>query len=199
MSLSQRFFTEALRDIQQTMATLEQPLFSAARRSMISAQNSNRGFPSLLTNFPATDVVENPDGYELQAELPGVSKNDIQIELADSQTLVLKGRINQEVNDSSAEEPTAPVSEAISEDTSKPTVEAKADQVANVAETAKSVLQHAPKKQWWVNERVSGSFSRSYSFPTPINADDIKAKYEHGILKINIPKSVKQVHQIEIE
>jgi HSP20 family molecular chaperone IbpA len=195
MSLSQRFFTEALRDIQQTMATLEQPLFNTARRSMISAQNTNRGFPSLLTNFPTTDMVENPYGYELQAELPGVSKNDIQIELADSQTLVLKGRINQEVKESSAEEPTAPVSEAISEDT----VEAKADQVANVAESAKSVLQHAPKKQWWVNERVSGSFSRSYSFPTPINADDIKAKYEHGILKINIPKSVKQVHQIEIE
>ncbi|KAI8881678.1 HSP20-like chaperone [Backusella circina FSU 941] len=193
MSLSQRFFTEALRDMQQTMSMLEQPLFNAARRSLISAQNPNRGFPSLLTNFPTTDMVEHQDGYELQAELPGMKKEDVQIELADSQTLVLKGTINQKISKSSTEE--APVTEA----TSEAKTDTEATQVATTPETAETAVQHPAKQQWWVNERVSGSFSRTFSFPTPINANEIKAKYEDGVLKIDIPKSTKQVHQINIE
>ncbi len=41
-------------------------------------------------------------------------------------------------------------------------------------------------------ERVSGSFHRVISLPTDVDAEKIDASYEHGVLKIVIPKAVKQ-------
>lgn len=35
------------------------------------------------------------------------------------------------------------------------------------------------------------SFERSFTLPKNVNSDDIKASYENGILKINIPKKEK--------
>ena len=37
-------------------------------------------------------------------------------------------------------------------------------------------------------EFTYGAFSRSFSLPNTVDADKIKANYENGVLKINIPK-----------
>lgn len=44
-------------------------------------------------------------------------------------------------------------------------------------------------------ERYSGSCSRSFYIGTEIKEDEIKAKYENGILKLNVPK--KDQKQVE--
>ena len=41
-------------------------------------------------------------------------------------------------------------------------------------------------------ERVSGSFSRMISLPTEVDVEKIDASYEHGVLRIVIPKAIKQ-------
>lgn len=41
-------------------------------------------------------------------------------------------------------------------------------------------------------ERVSGSFSRVISLPTEVDAEKIDASFEHGVLRIVIPKAIKQ-------
>ena len=41
-------------------------------------------------SFPAVDVVENEDGFELVAEVPGMKKDDVQISL-ENRTLTLSG------------------------------------------------------------------------------------------------------------
>lgn len=38
-------------------------------------------------------------------------------------------------------------------------------------------------------ERSYGRFFRSFSLPSSIQADDISASYEDGVLKINVPKA----------
>jgi len=47
------------------------------------------------------------------------------------------------------------------------------------------------------------SFCRSFSLPTTVNSDKIAAKYENGILKVNLPKREearpKPVRMIDIE
>ena len=47
------------------------------------------------------------------------------------------------------------------------------------------------------------SFCRSFSLPTTVNSDKIAAKYENGILKVNLPKreevKPKPVRMIDIE
>jgi HSP20 family protein len=42
---------------------------------------------------------------------------------------------------------------------------------------------------WLVRERRSGSFQRSVTLGTPINADKASAQFEHGVLTLTLPKS----------
>jgi len=44
-------------------------------------------------------------------------------------------------------------------------------------------------QNWLVRERRSGSFQRSVSLGTPINADKATAQFEHGVLTLTLPKS----------
>src|SRR6185437_5416010 len=37
-------------------------------------------------------------------------------------------------------------------------------------------------------ERQYGSFTRSFTLPNTVNADEVKANYEKGVLKISLPK-----------
>lgn len=46
-----------------------------------------------------------------------------------------------------------------------------------------------PKKGYYYSERTYGSFSRSFEFPTEIQADKVKASYRDGVLEIVLPKS----------
>ncbi|CEG67561.1 hypothetical protein RMATCC62417_03971 [Rhizopus microsporus] len=173
MALSQRFFSDVFRDMQRAFSLLEHPnFFDAARRSLVASNlnNNNNNWNSLL-RYPATDMVETPESFELQAELPGYDKKDIQIELADSRTLVLSGTMNRQHEASSNQEQQ----------------QQQQQQVEGSSETAVSKETNTP--QWWVNERVTGSFQRSFSFPVPIKADGIKANYENGVLKVTVPKS----------
>lgn len=56
--------------------------------------------------------------------------------------------------------------------------------------SSKRQEQQQKTPQWWVNERHHASFTRSYTFPCPVKADGIKARFEDGILKICAPKDV---------
>ncbi len=44
-------------------------------------------------------------------------------------------------------------------------------------------------KQWHVRERRFGSFQRSVTLPTAVNADACEARYENGLLTVTLPKS----------
>lgn len=61
-----------------------------------------------------------------------------------------------------------------------------ADPDTSIPETSPEVEQ--PK--YWVSERLSGSFSRSFKFPLRIEQENVKASLKNGILSIVIPKAV---------
>ena len=44
-------------------------------------------------------------------------------------------------------------------------------------------------KQWHVRERRFGSFQRSVTLPTAVNADACGARYENGLLTVTLPKA----------
>lgn len=47
-----------------------------------------------------------------------------------------------------------------------------------------------PKGAVWVRqERPTGRFSREFALPVLVDADKVTAKYEHGVLKLTLPKS----------
>jgi HSP20 family protein len=191
MSLSQRLLSDAFRDMQRAMAVFEQPLYNTAR-----LLNNNRaplinGAANML-KYPATDMVETPESYELSSELPGYDKKDIKIELADdNRTLVLSGSMNE-----------TKTSSAPDNDEQTTTANESQDQLVEKNEQDSQVAKVNENQQWWVKERVSGSFTRSFAFPTHINADSIKASFDNGVLKVTVPKSQEtkdQAKHIPIE
>jgi HSP20 family protein len=56
----------------------------------------------------------------------------------------------------------------------------------------RSISSDQKEKAFHRMERVSGSFSRVISLPTEVDPEKIDASYEHGVLRIVIPKAVKQ-------
>ncbi|KAG2212875.1 hypothetical protein INT46_009667 [Mucor plumbeus] len=210
MSLTQRVFTDAFRDMQRAMAAFDQPFYNTARRSLLgspaSLLNSNTNAGALF-RYPATDMVEHPESYELNAELPGYDKNNIKIELADSHTLILSGSVDEqkEIKPPITEQADASTTTDKGAETKSETIintdptEGENQQLTNKASSEVSKpSENSP--QWWVKERVSGSFSRSFAFPTPIDTDSIKASFDNGVLKVVIPKTTQnQAKQINIE
>lgn len=88
MAFSNRFFADASRDMDRIISMLDNPnWFNVSQNSFGSVGSS---FGSFI-RFSATDIHETPEGFELQAELPGYDKKDINIEIADNRTLLLSG------------------------------------------------------------------------------------------------------------
>ena len=49
-------------------------------------------------------------------------------------------------------------------------------------------------------ERTYGSFERSFTLPTTVDANAIKASYEHGVLTVTLPKVERaKPRQIEVQ
>ncbi|CAO3696578.1 hypothetical protein G6F70_002613 [Rhizopus microsporus] len=88
MAFSHRFFTDAFRDIDRIASMSDNPNWFNVSRSSFSSVSSSSGS---FVHFPATDIHESSEGFELQAELPGYDKKDINIEIADNRTLLLGG------------------------------------------------------------------------------------------------------------
>lgn len=177
MSLN-RVLPEFFRDASRAFALLEEPMFNVARRN---------GFPSVssLMRYPSTDIRETKDSYILEAELPGIRKEDVDIEFQDN-TLVLRGKIERSSQQS--DRPQA------AENTEVVNSESGETSVVQKENSDKDLTPH-----WWSNERVTGSFSRSFSFPASVQSDAIKASYKDGVLSITVPKAEKASSKISIE
>ncbi len=101
----------------------------------------NNDIPAVMR----TDVKESETGYELDIDLPGYNKEDVQAKLKDGY-LTITASINKD-ND-----------------------EKKDD------------------GKYIRRERFYGSCNRSFYVGDHMKQEDIKAKFENGILKVSIPK-----------
>jgi HSP20 family molecular chaperone IbpA len=99
-----------------------------------------------------TDIRETENGYELDIELPGYKKEDVQAELKDG----------------------------------------------NLVITAKHHTQSDNQKKNYIRqERFWGTCSRSFFVGEEVKQQDIRARFEDGILKLLVPKK-KEVPQVEV-
>lgn len=50
---------------------------------------------------------------------------------------------------------------------------------------------NAPKSRhrFWASERVTGEFQRTFSFPTRVDQNAVKASLKNGILSVVVPKA----------
>lgn len=54
--------------------------------------------------------------------------------------------------------------------------------------TAESEADNGERVNYHVRERSFERFSRSFSLPQSVNADDVDAQYKNGILRVTLPK-----------
>lgn len=154
-------------------------------------------FPSFSSSFksftPKFDVKENKESYELQGELPGIQQKDINIEFTDAQTLTIKGRTEHV-----REEGERPAGLIEGEEQKKiegngyhkPSVEEEGSKQNTSVEKASEENKQAEKQsKYWVSERSVGEFARTFSFPTRVDQDNVKASLKDGILSIVVPKA----------
>ena len=111
-------------------------------------------------NMMKTDVRETENGYEVDIDLPGFKKDEINAKLENGYLTV---------------------------------------------SASKGLDKDEKDKEGKYNrqERYAGAMSRSFYVGEELTQEDIKAKYENGILKLSLPKkeakAVEQKRYIEIE
>lgn len=94
--------------------------------------------------LPSVDVSETDSELVVRAELPGMTHDDIEVNLQDN-VLTLKGEKKQD--------------------------------------------KREEKESYHCLERSYGSFSRSFSLPTGVRADQITATFKDGVLVVSLPKA----------
>ena len=97
-------------------------------------------------NLMKTDVRERDDGYEVDIELPGFHKDEVQLSLENGYLNIVAAKgLDKDEKDK---------------------------------KTGKLIRQ----------ERYAGNLSRSFYVGEELTEEDIKAKLEHGVLSLQIPK-----------
>ena len=93
---------------------------------------------------PALNVWEDETAFYVEADLPDVPADKLDVTVKEGSRLTLTG-------------------------------ERKPSEPANAV--------------WHRQERFAGTFTRELTLPTPVDADKVEAKFEHGVLKLTLPKS----------
>jgi len=153
---------------------------------------------------PKFDVRELKDSYELHGELPGIDQKDVNIEFVDPHTLVITGHVERSVSQGNApsitqDEPAGHITAAAEKPTSsrKATVEEEGTKSSSPAikggNAALTESAEGPEYTYWVSERSVGEFHRSFTFPSRVNQDAVKASLKNGILDVTVPKMAAPV------
>ena len=94
--------------------------------------------------LPAVDISETEDALQLYAELPGMTRDDVDITL-ENNLLSIRGERKFE--------------------------------------------KDVKKENFHRIERTYGSFSRTFTLPSNVRSDEVKASFKDGVLHIEIPKA----------
>jgi len=101
---------------------------------------------------PAIDIDETADEYLITADLPGIKKEDINIECIGNQLTI----------------------------------------------SAERKYESTEGRKQERSERFYGTFQRSFTLPSGVDAENIQASYEGGVLTVHVPK-VEQAKPRKIE
>lgn len=170
--------------------------------------HNRRHQPVVPRSFtPSFDARELNDAFYLDGELPGADQNNIEIEFSDPNTLVIKGQVDRNYNntDSDDQMEDQEASETSSNRSYQATVEDEDDDKttrSTPAPVEKTVTdkKQQPAYKYRVSERSVGEFHRVFTFPTRVDQDAVKATFRNGILSLVIPKEpAPKMKKVRIE
>jgi HSP20 family protein len=173
-------------------------VFDELDRATSSASSTSASSTHRRAFSPTFDVHETEREYVLEGEFPGLSdKNNVNIEFTDDKTILISGKIEREFKGVKDEQ--GNLIESAEEQKKIEGDKTTAGQEADKSDKQVEKKEKAKGPKYWVSERSVGEFSRSFSFPGPVDIDQVKASLEHGILKVVVPKMEKKTgRKIEI-
>jgi len=178
--------------------------YSREARGNNNERSRQHGRHPLSTFQPKFDVRETDNAYELHGELPGLERDQINIEFTDPQTLVIRGRTERSYT---AGTPPAGLVEGGEQQQSAGAITEKGEEHApatpkdnesngNGGEVANTqantqVKTKPPFEKYWVQERSVGEFARTFSFPSRVDQEAVSASLNSGVLSLVVPKAKK--------
>jgi len=137
--------------------------------STLSGGQAGEGAGTGLQQWaPSTDVSESDKEWCIEAELPGVKKDDVDVQVRD-QYLILRARLNADQEPQGKGEPQG----------SK-----QGDH-----EKKNGQNEQPQQRQYHQRERRWGYFERVLSLPDNADEEKIACDFENGVLTVHIPKT----------
>jgi len=146
------------------------------------------------------NVSETETEYQVEVEVPGYQKAEINIEFGgDGKSLTISGKSEKSFEQGPEDEQSKShgvtveeVPDEAEKASGKKSSSGKGKSTA-VTETNKNREVGAPAgPKYWISERSIGSFSRTFSFRSPLDSEKAKATLENGVLTVVIPKASRQ-------
>ncbi|KAG8892361.1 hypothetical protein FRB99_002781 [Tulasnella sp. 403] len=156
-----------------------------------------------VSNFirsPHVHMTDETDRYIVEAEVPGVRKENLDISIGDNgRSLTIKG--NTVVSSSGPEETSVQQAEspaARSAAAQSPAVQSPAAQSPVGASTSTDVTTTSQQPQQVQRWSSRSSFARTIWLPRPVDPSKVTASLDHGILTLEIPKLQATTHRVTI-
>jgi len=162
-----------------------------------------------LVDFaPKINLSEVEKNYYIHADLPGLNKDQVKMELSEDRILTISGERkytynnNNESTEKEKEEEKAKENENENEMETEQTEQNEKTEQENTAQKENEMETEKDDKVFSVQECSYGSFSRSFSIPEDADIENIQAKMENGVLevifkKIEPPKPQNRSIQIQ--
>ncbi|PVH76142.1 HSP20-like chaperone [Cadophora sp. DSE1049] len=160
--------------------------------------------------IPRFDLEEDDHNYYLYGDIPGATVGEITVEANDDHTLVVYGktgrpgpeRVGEGEGMSNPEGRAAPVQEQQQETFAPPPTAPVPPHTQTQTHhhrhltspfsstpTSPLVPQTSPNgHKTLLSERLTGSFHRTFAFPSAVNEKGVKASMENGVLSLVVPK-----------
>ncbi|KAG4092439.1 HSP20-like chaperone [Neocallimastix lanati (nom. inval.)] len=188
-----------------SLTTLEKQLSRALR---------NNELFNIVEFSPKINISEDENNYYIHADLPGMNKDQVKIELNEEHILTISGErksiynSNDDDNDNHHSESIESEMETKEKTGNKDKnekkekdneieteSEGKKEYYKNLESKETSKFEENNKMQYNIKECNYGKFSRSLTIPEDVDIENIQAKMANGVLEVVFKKIKPQEHQ----
>ncbi|KIK47252.1 hypothetical protein CY34DRAFT_74441 [Suillus luteus UH-Slu-Lm8-n1] len=166
---------QLLHEVRPFFRMLEEP-FGRSTVAPVYQQRSlfeDPFFRSPAAIHPPVDVTEEGDKYIIEAELPGVKKENVDIRIGDAgRSVTIQGKTSSRQTNGESDT----------------TAETTGDEGQRIFSTDRPGTQLTMERQY----SGSATFVRTVWLPRPINSSQVSAKLQDGILTMTVPKAEDQ-------
>jgi len=154
---------------------------------------------------PKINLSEDENTYYIHADLPGMNKDQVKMELSDDdRVLTISGERETIIDDSDKNSKKDSNKESNKDSTKDKNATKDANEnKETIKEEQKETNKEENNKKYSRIECSYGKFSRSFSIPENADINNIQAKMENGVLEVTLkkmePQKNEHKHSIQIQ